>query len=91
MCTRRWSGWYCLLGSCQRAAMHGFSTSQAMTESSIDEKVLSCRARKRKLLPGKCADKCTAEALCGALDSDALPLKTLATPMAMRVRRRQRS
>ena len=71
--------------------MHVFSTSQAITESSIDEKVLSCRAGKRRLLPGKCADKCTAEALYGALDSDALPLKTLATPVAIRARRRQQS
>lgn len=62
-----------------------------MTDPSTDGKVLSRRARKRKLLPGKRADKCTAEALYGALDSDALPLKTLATPVAMRVHRRQRS
>lgn len=57
----------------------------------LRDKCLTCRGRKRKLLPGKRADKATAEALFGALDLDALPLKTMATPVAMRVRRRHRS
>ena len=48
------------------------------------------RGRKRKLLPGKRADKATAEALHGTLNSDALPLRTLATPMATRKGRAQR-
>ena len=49
--------------------------------------IFLCRSRKRKLLPGKQADEATAEALCGELDPEALPLRALATPIAMRTRR----
>jgi len=48
-------------------------------------------SRKRKLLPGKQADKTTAEALYGTLDPDAMPLRMLATPIARRTRHAQRS
>ena len=63
---------------------------QALTGFILRGRCLTDRGRKRKLLPGKRADKATAEALYGELDSDALPLKTLATPVAMRMRRRHR-
>jgi len=51
----------------------------------------ACSSRKRKLLPGKQADKTTAEALYGMLDPDAMPLRMLATPIARRTRHAQRS
>ena len=71
-------------------ARHSLGALQAPDDVHNQEIIVTCRARKRKLLPGKSADSATAEALYGTLDSDAMPLKTLATPVAMRVRRRLR-